>query len=309
MKTLNKIVAGILVSCFSFFSVGVLAQDEKPEVLVTYRYFVKNHSFQYLLVQTKIKRNKKLEVKPGVVLNLYLDEKAPENAIAKVRTNEKGEAKAVLPPSLKAIWDSSSTHKFLAIMEATSLEEETTTELEITKAKIVLDTVNEDGVRSVTAQVLALENGEWLAAPDVELKIGVRRMGGDIKIGEEETYTTDSLGQAAGEFKIDSLPADDAKGNIVLVAKTEDNEKYGNMLVEKTVPWGTYFTRGSNFDKRSLWATRDKTPIWLLLMAYSIMIAVWGVIIYLIVQLIKIKKLGKDKTAKLERGTEEYIHN
>ena len=304
MKTLHKIFSFIAILGLLMMGSSIQAQ-EQPEVLVNYRYFVKNNSFQYLIVETKIKKEKKLLVVPGVVLKLFLEQPIPENLIAKVRTNEKGQAKAVLPPALKTLWDSSSTHKFLAVVEATSLEEETTTELEITKAKILLDTLNEDGVRSVTVRILGLENGAWTPARDVEVKIGVKRLGGEIRIGDEENYTTDSLGQATGEFKIDSLPADDVKGNIVLTAKTEDDEKYGNILIEKKVPWGTYFFRSNNFNKRSLWATRDKTPIWLLLMAYSIMISVWGVIIYLILQIIKIKKIGKDKTSKTGTSTEE----
>ena len=297
MKKLLKIKPVLLLTGL-FLSIQLFSQGVSgPEILVTYKYYVTNNSFQYLLVQTKVKADNKLQVKPGVVLKLFMDAAAPENLIAKVQTNEKGEAKAVLPVSLKTAWDSSATHKFLAVVEATSQEEETTTEMEITKAKIVLDTANDDGTRKVTAQVLALANGEWLPAKDVELKMGVRRLGGDIKIGEEETYTTDSLGQVSGEFKIDSLPADDAKGNIVLVAKMEDNDLYGNLSTEKTVPWGTYIQRTSNFGQRSLWATRDKTPIWLLVMAYSIIAGVWSVIIYLVFQIIKIKKLGKSKTS------------
>lgn len=301
MKTLHNIKFVLLFAGFLIAASQTNAQDEeKSEILVTYRYFVKNNSFQYLQVQTKIKTDNRLQAMPGVVLKLFLDGNAPENLIAKVRTNEKGEAKAVLPVSLKAIWDSSSTHKFLAVVEATSAEEETTTELDITKVKIVLDTASQEGTRMVTAQVLSFENGEWAPASDVELKIGVSRLGGDIKIGEEESYITDSLGKAEGEFKIDSLPAVDKKGNIMLIAKIEDNERYGNLSVEKTVPWGVYFLRKDNFNQRSLWGTRDKTPVWLLFMAYSIMATVWGVIFYLVFQLIKIRKIGKSKVATVE---------
>ena len=304
MKTLLKLVA---ILAFAFIGKTVFAQKEtKTDILVSYRYFVKNNSLPYLLLQTRIKADNKLQTLPGVVLKLFVDQSIPENLIAKVRTDEKGMAKAVLPVSLKEVWDSSATHKFLAVVEATSLEEETTTELEITKAKIVLDTINEEGARKVMAQVLALENGEWIPAKDVEVKIGVRRLGGDMKIGEEESYTTDSLGQLTGEFKIDSLPAEDKKGNIVLVAKTEDNERFGNLSQEKTVPWGAYFERQTNFNQRSLWATRDKAPLWLLLMACSIIAAVWSVIIYLVFQLFRIKKLGNSATATKTHRVEEY---
>ena len=120
---------------------------------------------------------------------------------------------------------------------------------------------------------------------------------------KEEGYTTDSLGQINAEFKVDSLPAVDAKGNIIIVAKTEDNELFGNVSMEKTIPWGKYYTTESNFGKRSLWATRDRTPLWLLFMAYSIIAIVWGVIIYLIVQIIKIKNLSKETMSSADHPT------
>ena len=305
MKTAHKIFSIIILLCFSF-AITSKAQEEKPEMLVSYHYFVKNNSFQYLLVQTKLKENRKLKVLPGVVLNLFLDEKAPENSIAKVRTNEKGEAKAVLPVKLKELWDSSATHTFLAVIEATSLEEETTTELEITKAKIVIDTLNEDGVKMVTAQVQSYINNEWVPAKDVEVKMGVRRMSGsNLKIGEEESYTTDSLGEAKGEFKVDSLPADNKKGDITLVAWTEDNEQFGNLSIEKTVPWGKYYTLENKFNQRSLWGTRDKAPWWLLFMAFSIIAAVWGVIFYLVYLITRIKKSGALEKDELKKHNQK----
>jgi hypothetical protein len=117
--------------------------------------------------------------------------------------------------------------------------------------------------------------------------------GSILSAGDEETYTTDSTGSVTVELKKDSLPGDE-KGNIVLVAKVEDNDQYGNLFVEKTVPWGIVLKAEKNFfDQRTLWTTRFRTPLWLLLIAYSISAAVWGVLIYLIWQLIRIKRLSK----------------
>jgi hypothetical protein len=117
-------------------------------------------------------------------------------------------------------------------------------------------------------------------------------MGGILPAGDEETYTTDSTGSVTAEFKKDSLPGDE-KGNIVLAAKVEDNDLFGNLLVEKKAPWGIATKPDKNFfDQRTLWSTRFRTPIWLLFMAYSIVIGVWGTIIFLVFQIVKIKKLG-----------------
>ena len=124
------------------------------------------------------------------------------------------------------------------------------------------------------------------------MKVGVTRSASILSAGDEDTYTTDSTGMATAEFKKDSLPGDN-QGNITLVARIEDNDLYGNLSVEKTVPWGIAVkTETGFFDQRTLWSTRFRTPGWLLFMAYSIVISVWSVLIYLVFQLIKIKRLS-----------------
>ena len=301
MKKLLKIKSiQLLVLLFVASSVCFAQEKEAPELMTHLGYYTTNNSMQYLKVQTQLKADNKLQPLKDVVVQLYLDSLSPENLISKVRTDAKGFAQAAIPVTLKDKWSAATAHKFIAVTEATRKEDETTTELEITKSKIVLDTLNEDGVRSVTAQVLAYNNGIWEPAKDVEVKLGVRRMGGNLKIGEDETYTTDSLGQVSGEFKLDRLPADDAKGTITLVATVDDNDQFGNLAIEKKVAWGNYYKRESNFGQRSLYATRFRTPIWLLVMALSIIAAVWSVIFYLVVQLIKIKKLGKDTPTRVK---------
>ena len=175
-----------------------------------------------------------------------------------VTTDKNGKAKSFLPPSLKAAWEASPLHKFIAV--ATGKEEETTAELEIIKSKIKIDTAIEEGTRRITVQVMKYENSEWVPANEVEMKVGIQRLGGILSAGDEETYTTDSSGTVNVELTKDSLPGDE-KGNMVLVAKVEDNDQYGNLLVQKTVPWGVALkTDKSFFDQRTLWTTRFRTP-------------------------------------------------
>src|SRR4051812_28666073 len=283
----------ILFLALASYYLPAKAQDEKPTLLLSLHYYDANNSVQWLQVQGRIKANNQLQPLNGTVIQLYLDTLSPEYLITKLRTDEKGEAQSFLPLSLKEKWNASSIHKFIAVAEATNKEDETTTELEINKARILLDTMNESGTRSVAVQVQGWENGAWIPEKGVEVKIGVQRLGGALKISDEESFTTDSLGMAKGEFKLDSLPAQDARGNLILVAKVEDNESFGNLSLEKTVPWGKYYKRENHFGERSLWAARFRTPLWLLFMAYSIMAAVWSVVIYLIYQIFRLRKLGK----------------
>ena len=55
-----------------------------------------------------------------------------------------------------------------------------------------------------------------------------------------------------------------------------------DLTAELTVPWGSKFLHISNFDHRTLFARRGHSPVWLELLAYSIVVAVWGIIIFLV---------------------------
>ena len=95
------------------------------------------------------------------------------------------------------------------------------------------------------------------------------------------------------------MPGDE-KGNLLLVAKVEDNDSYGNLVTERSVPWGTSVKADNSFfDLRTLWTTRFRTPYWLLIIAYSIVIGVWGSIFYLVKQMLRVKKMGREYDKKL----------
>ena len=295
----NKFIYGLLPFLFMLLTNPVAAQKDSVETeeVVKLKYYNENNSIQYLIVKSLLKTGKKTKPLQDKIFQLYLDSNNTENFIARVTTDKSGKAKSFIPVSLKAKWELSPTHNFIAI--PVGKEEETPAELKITKAKIKIDTASSEGVRSITVQVMKYENSEWIPANEVEMKVGIQRHGGILSAGDEETYTTDSTGTVTVELKKDSLPGDQ-KGNMVLVAKVEDNDQYGNLLVEKTVPWGVAVTPDKAFfDQRTLWSTRFKTPYWLLFMAYSIVIGVWGTIIYLILQIIKINKLGKEYNKNL----------
>lgn len=270
-------------------------KEEAPvtETVLRLRYFNDNNQVQYLILESLSKTGRIAVPLPNQVCKLYMDEQSEENLIAKVTTDEKGKAKCFIPPSLKARWDELPMHLFIAV--TMDKEEEITTEIEITKARIQIDTLSEDGVRSISVTVMMLEDSVWVPAEEVEMKVGIRRMGGILSAGEDETYTTDEDGMVIVELNKEDMPGDEL-GNIILRARVEESDLFGNLIVEKSAPWGVpTMSDDSFFEQRSLWSTRFKAPYWLLAMAYGIAFTVWGVIIYLIIQIFRIKKLGMNK--------------
>ncbi len=300
-KNQHNLVQLLLFGMLIFFFAGsnIVEAQEKSEPqpvkkYLTLKYFNVANRQQYLLLNAITKDDKGVSPQQNKKFSIYIDSNDPANLIATVTTNKMGAAKAFIPPVQKAIWDSSAKHIFLAETDM-GTDDEQTQEIEIIKSKITIDTLNEDGVRSITAQVMKLENSEWVPAPEVELKIGIVRMGKILSAGDEPTYTTDSSGIATVELTKDSLPGDE-NGNYILAAKVEDNDELGNLFIEKTVNWGVPNQIDKTFfNQRTLWSTANRTPGWLLFAAYAIVIGVWGTLIYLIFQLLKIKRLGRVK--------------
>ncbi|MFN8348617.1 MAG: hypothetical protein U0X91_26685 [Spirosomataceae bacterium] len=282
----NKSTFLLFVMAWAFLTVRLAAQEEGKKI-VRLHYVNSDNRVQYLLLESTLKKGKVLTPIVNQSYKIYLDS-AGTNLIANLTTDETGKAKAFIPPTLKAVWDAAAQHTFIVMAG----EEEVISDFLITKAKITLDTSHADGVRNITVAVRKMEGNQWIPAADVEMKVGIQRLGGILSAGEEDNYTTDSSGTVTVEFKRDKLPGD-SKGSLLLVAKVEDNESFGTLMAEKKALWGVATQADTAFfDRRTLWSTRFRTPYWLLFMAYSIIFGVWGTLIYLIRQIIKIKKLG-----------------
>lgn len=293
MKPLNKILTGLLSVLFLLPAYDGFSQAaQKADLSVAIGYFNVNNQVPYLTVNVKTKKTGRFQPVGGIAVKLFLNKDSTGTFIGKVVTNDKGTANTNIPLSVKKEWDVSASHTFLATFEGNKEYEAAKADLTVGRAKILISATDD---KKITASVFELKDKNWVPLKGIELKIAVKRLGGDLPVNETPTFTTDSTGQASADFKRDQLPGD-SKGNIILVAKVEDNDQFGNLSIEKTVPWGSKFQYVSTFDKRTLFATRDKAPFWLQFIAYSIIVAVWGILVYLVFNVIKIRKLGEDIT-------------
>ena len=209
--------------------------------------------------------------------------------IGRVETGKEGTAQLMLTKQIETQWAASKSSTFRATVTSSKLFEDTSSEIEITKARIEVRTEEKDSVRTIFANVVAQQDSGWVAVPKTEVKFVVKRSFNDLPISETAS-TTDAQGAASAEFSL-NLPGDN-EGNIFVAAKMDDNETYGNIQSRKQVKWGTVLAKDTSFSKRTLWATRDKTPLWLLIFPAAIIAVVWGFILYLINLIWAIRKAG-----------------
>jgi hypothetical protein len=100
MKHIHKMRNGfLLLLCFLVVGNFVFAQSDstKPEITVNIHHFIINNSFQYLLIETKIKVDKKWKPLKGQVLQLYLDSNKAQNSLPKCKLIQMEKPRLLFP--------------------------------------------------------------------------------------------------------------------------------------------------------------------------------------------------------------------
>ncbi len=155
---------------------------------------------------------------------------------------------------------------------------------------VKLELTTGEEIKSITATVLSADSTK-LPLNEVDVHFYVKREFGLMRIGELSNYTgTDGKVKVVFPEKI----VGDSEGNVTLVVKIENNFLYNDNETTAIKKWGTpLLSHEDEFSRRALWGARDKSPVWLLLLANGIIAAVWAVIVYVIYNLFRIKKAGK----------------
>ena len=147
-----------------------------------------------------------------------------------------------------------------------------------------------DEIKSITAFVHGTDSAN-LTFQEVEVSFYIKREFGLMRIGESYNLTG-----ADGKVKMvfPEKIIGDAEGNVILLARVENSFIYNDAETEVVRKWGDpLVTEDEKFNQRALWGSRDKSPVWLLLVANGIIAGIWGVILYVIYNLFRIKKAGR----------------
>lgn len=121
-----------------------------------------------------------------------------------------------------------------------------------------------------------------------EIKLFAVRYFGNLMI--DGAKTTDNQGAAYFNFPKD-LPGD-SLGLVRLVAKPSDEAAFGEAKADTTLTIGVATYLAPLNEPRALWNVLSKTPVWLLLTYSLAVLAVWGLILYILLELRKIYKSG-----------------
>ncbi|HQW43868.1 MAG: hypothetical protein KA428_04815 [Chitinophagaceae bacterium] len=151
------------------------------------------------------------------------------------------------------------------------------------RARLEIIPVKEDSLLTVQVKLVEVGTGAEIPIPEAAVGIFVKRLFLPLKVGEG---TTDENGEASVEFPA-NLPGD-AKGNLTLIAKLDENETYGNLEASVVQQWGTSVSNKIEDQPRALWSSNP--PMWMLITFIILMVAVWGHYIVIIYELFRLRK-------------------
>ncbi len=272
---------------------GTIFAQDKEKVYMQFNYVKNSDNARHLQAKVSWKDGKKKVPLIGLKIDIYLDEVADSLKLGTIVSDHEGRASFLLTESTLA--KRAGNSKFIGRIQENKYFKVREKSVDITEATIELDLYEKDSVKYVKAKILQAdsETGEMVPVSDIDVKFYIQRMFSLLPFGGEYT-STDENGEATVEFP-NYIPKD-IDGSITVFAKLEDTDEYGTIETKEMMNWGAPQHVDHSFYERSLWAQRDKAPIWLIFMANFTILTVWGALIYICLIVLKIWKSGKLST-------------
>lgn len=275
----------LICSVFTFFFIsGLNAQQKKERVRLNAEYVKVTGKEHYLDIKASARIDRQTVAVSGIDLTVskVLDDE--ETEIGKTKTNAEGVARFVIKDFASLQPDSSDVYNLIVIFDGNDTFKKGSRDVTFRDATIVTELIERDSLNFISARITdtALDS----ALTETDLTVQVERLFRPWKIGDD-FYSTDDEGHIEVQIP-EGIPGVDGVLNLEVVLKESDD--YGTVKTVLKAPVGEVIIEESTFDQRTMWSPRGKTPIVLLAITYSFIFIVWGIFLYLIINLFRIVK-------------------
>lgn len=274
-----------LVLLSVFLCTSSFAQKTKKDKVRLKAEYVKvmNAEIYFDLKATAKVDNENINVS-NLDLTLYNNIGDEQIELGKTKTNMNGESRFTLK-NINAIKpDSTNTYNIEISFDGNDSFKSASKSLSFKDATIEAKLITKDSVNYITATLKDTSTDSIIS--DAILKVQVQRLFRPLRVGPEFN-TTDESGTIIVPIKED-IPGVDGKLTFEVVLK--DSDDYGTVKALVNAPIGVPIVDESTFDERTMWSPRNKTPLFLLIFPNLLILGIWGIIIYLILNLFKLKK-------------------
>jgi hypothetical protein len=224
---------------------------------------------------------------------MLIGDKPGEEIKITASANSEGFAEALIEKGVKVPRDKEGVIHCKAVFTGTDAVEPAETEFLFTEVNLTMSLELIDSVKTVVMKAFKLDGtGKELPLEGESVSIAVQRMLSTLPIGD---ISIDAEGNGFLEFPVD-LPGEDSLGTLEVIAVIAENEVYGNVESRQKINWGTpkpVWEAGN----RTLWS--HIAPVWMIVSLTIMLIGVWAHYLYVIIQLIRIRKKGKPEKLQI----------
>lgn len=264
--SLTSLLAALIMT--GIFPQSLIAKDsttEKQKAYLSVKY-IKEDGKGKVHFRLFTKEDHKNNPVQYSIVNLFLHEESKWGMMGNITTDANGEGEVTLKKRFATESDSMTDYLLIGSMKNDPRLVETETKIIIKPATLELSLYRNDSVRYAKAILKEKDStGQWVPVSGVKIDFFVKRYFTLLP-----AVSTDENGEALlelpGELKGDNM------GNVKIVARVYENDKYGTLIATREEKWGYP-------DKVA--APEDR------LLSLTLIIGVWAVIIYIISQLFK----------------------
>lgn len=275
--------------------------EETPKATIEMKYLNENGIGKIKLRATQTVEEEEVPL-PFFVINVYLNKISKPGMMGNTNTDENEGEVLLNSKRFAAIADNLSKYKFIASAGSDNRVGLTQAELTVTEAKLDLTLNATDSGKFAIIKHYKMVNGEKEPVAEEEVMLFIKRSFNNLPVtgaadGEEAAPAmTDENGEIVLPVP-DDVPGDKA-GNIVIMAKLDEHGEFGTLITEKTAKWGVTVVFDGKHEIRALWSTRENAPYWLVFTVTSIVAGVWLTIGYIIIQLFRVNRMGKNTSSR-----------
>jgi len=260
------------------------AQTKKNKARINADYVQHINGEHYLNIKASARIDKKTVEVAHIELNILQELNEEEIEIGKTRTDASGISKFIIEDFSNLEADSLGFYNLVVSFAGNESFKRASRDVSFRNADIEAKWVVKDSINYVQAKLIDTQLDSALV--EMPLSVRVERLFRPLKIGEDY-YDTDENGEIEVAVE-DGIPGID--GNLKIEVVLNESDDYGTVIAHITAPIGTVIVDESTFDQRTMWSPRGKTPIFLLTLTYSFIIIVWGIFLYLFINLVRIIK-------------------
>ena len=238
----------------------------------------------YFDIKASSRINKKTVKISDIEINIFNELEDERIDLGKTVTNMEGESRFKLKNLNLIKPDSSNTYNVLFTFKGNDSYKKAKRSISFKDVSIVAEIIVKDSLNYISATLIDTETDSPIA--DENLTVQVQRLFKPLRIGEEFNNTDDD-GSIVVPIE-QGIPGIDS--NLTFEVVLNESDDYGTVKAMVTGQVGVAIVDESSYDQRTMWSPRNKTPIFLLIFPNLIIIGIWGIIVYLILNLFKLSK-------------------